>query len=107
MDSGEESNFSSCRSRQDIEVSSLSSANEITEDLTANENNETSSSDEAGELSGLIDLGDGEDGKREVVKPRPYQLEMLEQSLMRNIIVAVSYSLGKSVSVKFNNSFGI
>lgn len=93
MKSGEDSDCSSSGSRQDIDVSTLSSANEITEDLTANESNETSSGDEGDALAGLIDLGRGEEGKREVVKPRPYQLEMLEQSLKRNIIVAVSFIL--------------
>lgn len=44
------------------------------------------------------------DGPPEI-KPRPYQLEMLEESLKRNIIVAVCYlSLTKKVLKWANNS---
>ena len=92
LDQDIDSSNSSSSNRQDIDISSLSSANEITEDLTTNERSETASSDEDEDESAasLIDLGGGKDGGREVVKPRPYQLEMLEESLGRNIIVAVS-----------------
>ena len=60
----------------------LRPANEIIEDLTT----ETDAflSDE----SSLKSLNLNEDPP--VIKPRPYQLEMLEESLKRNVIVAVS-----------------
>jgi hypothetical protein len=64
------------------EEESVRPANEIVEDLTGEIDELLSNKSSPASLS----LQDGPP----VVKPRPYQLEMLEESKKRNIIVAVS-----------------
>ena len=44
------------------------------------------------ELRGGSALADGGAAMRNIFKPRSYQLEMLEESMRRNIIVAVQLS---------------
>ena len=55
--------------------------NEIVNDLTAEEDVLTNVSN-----ANLFDLS----GQTPIIKPRAYQIEMLEESLRHNIIVAVS-----------------
>jgi hypothetical protein len=62
-------------------------ANEVVEDLTVEESIPSPGSTEA--------LQDGVT----IIKARPYQEEMLEESLKKNIIVAVSCEKGYSVLV--------
>ena len=57
------------------------SVNEIVNDLTVEEDVQTNVSN-----ANLFDLN----GQTPIIKPRAYQIEMLEESLRHNIIVAVS-----------------
>ena len=64
------------------EAAGSTQAIDIIEDVTRDDG---SLSDE-----GSLDSLDLNDGAAPVIKPRAYQIEMVEESLKRNIIVAVS-----------------
>jgi len=72
----------------DEDGDSLWPANEIVEDLTGEGNDAGNTpSDDEEPSGGPLFLDDG----APVIKPRPYQTEMLQESLKRNIIVAVGF----------------
>lgn len=71
---------------QGVRLRSASPIREVVDDLTTNETPKFASSDD----KSAVKLNNVRVDKPEVVvKPRAYQLEMLEESLKRNIIVAV------------------
>lgn len=74
-----------------IALTSGEGLNETVEDLCS----DTSESNVENEDD---DSNAGEKGENVIVTPRTYQLEMLEESLKRNVIVAVSmsYSVGST-----------
>jgi hypothetical protein len=71
---------------QGVQLRSASPISEIVDDLTTNDTSKALSSDD----ESAVKPNDVRVNKPEVVvKPRAYQLEMLEESLKRNIIIAV------------------
>ncbi|RDL39000.1 uncharacterized protein BP5553_03340 [Venustampulla echinocandica] len=88
IDDAESSTSSHSESRLPHDVPYPTTANEIIEDFTEKASARVSSS---------IDLEELKDDRTPDIKPRPYQFEMFEESLKRNIIVALIWFLAPTV----------